>query len=118
MDGGYSASALGHGIHTEGESLEEFRHNVKEAVGCSAVLACSFSLQTLRFAVHELAPRYTLQLSQCLTHAPDVVTVLGGELPPMRSHFFDDWIITHHLHPLVLPASTTPGKPDQNRTPR
>ena len=34
VDGGYSASALGYGIHTQGESLEEIRHNVKEAVDC------------------------------------------------------------------------------------
>ena len=33
-DGGYSASALGYGIHTEGGTLEEIRHNVKEAVDC------------------------------------------------------------------------------------
>ena len=34
VDGGYSASALGYGIHTQGDSLEEIRHNVKEAVDC------------------------------------------------------------------------------------
>lgn len=34
IDGGYSASALGYGIHTDGETLEELRRNVKEAVGC------------------------------------------------------------------------------------
>lgn len=34
VDGGYSASALGYGIHTEGETLEELRRNVKEAVDC------------------------------------------------------------------------------------
>lgn len=34
VDGGYSASALGYGIHTEGDSLEEIRRNVKEAVEC------------------------------------------------------------------------------------
>ena len=34
IDGGYSASALGYGIHTDGESLEEIRQNVKEAVEC------------------------------------------------------------------------------------
>ena len=34
IDGGYSANALGYGIHTDGESLEELRQNVKEAVGC------------------------------------------------------------------------------------
>ena len=34
VDGGYTASALGHGIHTEGDSLEDLRRNVKEAVDC------------------------------------------------------------------------------------
>ena len=34
VDGGYSANALGYGIHTEGETLEELRQNVKEAVEC------------------------------------------------------------------------------------
>ena len=34
IDGGYSASALGYGIHTEGETVEELRRNVKEAVEC------------------------------------------------------------------------------------
>ena len=29
VDGGYSASALGHGIHTQGDSVEEIRSNVK-----------------------------------------------------------------------------------------
>ena len=34
LDGGYSASALGVGIHTEGETLDELRRNVREAVDC------------------------------------------------------------------------------------
>ena len=34
VDGGYSASALGHGIHTQGDSVDEIRRNVKEAVDC------------------------------------------------------------------------------------
>ncbi len=34
VDGGYSASALGYGIHTEGNSLDELRANVREAVDC------------------------------------------------------------------------------------
>ena len=34
LDGGYCASALGYGIHTQGDSLEEIRRNVKEAVDC------------------------------------------------------------------------------------
>ena len=33
-DGGYSASALGYGIHTQGDSVAEIRSNVKEAVVC------------------------------------------------------------------------------------
>ena len=34
VDGGYSASALGYGIHTQGETIEELRGNVREAVEC------------------------------------------------------------------------------------
>ncbi len=33
-DGGYTAAALGVGIHTQGETLDELRANVKEAVDC------------------------------------------------------------------------------------
>ena len=33
-DGGYTASALGYGIHTQGDTLEELRAMVKEAVHC------------------------------------------------------------------------------------
>lgn len=34
VDGGYTASALGYGIHTQGETLDELRAMVKEAVAC------------------------------------------------------------------------------------
>ena len=34
LDGGYSASALGFGIHTQGNSLDDLRSNVREAVDC------------------------------------------------------------------------------------
>ena len=34
LDGGFTASALGCGIHTEGDSLETLRANVREAVDC------------------------------------------------------------------------------------
>ena len=34
LDGGYAASALGFGIHTQGDTLEELRRNVREAVDC------------------------------------------------------------------------------------
>ena len=34
IDGGYSASALGYGIHTQAETIEELRDNIREAVEC------------------------------------------------------------------------------------
>ena len=34
VDGGYSASALGYGIHTLGDCVEEVRRNALEAVDC------------------------------------------------------------------------------------
>ena len=34
LDGGYSASALGFGIHTQGDTMDELRRNVREAVDC------------------------------------------------------------------------------------
>lgn len=34
VDGGFTASALGVGIHTQAETLVELRANVKEAVDC------------------------------------------------------------------------------------
>jgi hypothetical protein len=33
-NGGYTATALGYGIHTQGETLEELRAMVKDAVAC------------------------------------------------------------------------------------
>ena len=33
-DGGYSASAIGYGIYTQGETIEEIRENVQEAFEC------------------------------------------------------------------------------------
>ena len=33
-DGGFVASALGYGIHTQGDTLEELRTMVKDAVDC------------------------------------------------------------------------------------
>jgi predicted RNase H-like HicB family nuclease len=34
VDGGYVASALGYGIHTQGNTLDELRRMVKDAVNC------------------------------------------------------------------------------------
>ncbi|HXR39200.1 MAG TPA: hypothetical protein VN776_08905 [Terracidiphilus sp.] len=34
VDGGYTASALGYGIHTQGDTVEELRAMVKDAVRC------------------------------------------------------------------------------------
>lgn len=34
VDGGYTTAALGYGIHTQGNTLEELRAMVKDAVNC------------------------------------------------------------------------------------
>ena len=34
LEGGYSASALGYGIHTEGNTREELVQNIREAIDC------------------------------------------------------------------------------------
>ena len=34
VDGSYSATAPGYGIHTQGDSVDEIRRNVREAVDC------------------------------------------------------------------------------------
>jgi hypothetical protein len=34
VDGGYNALALGYGIHTQGENLDDLRAMVKDAVDC------------------------------------------------------------------------------------
>ena len=34
VDGGYSATALGYGINTQGDSVDDIRRNVREAVDC------------------------------------------------------------------------------------
>lgn len=34
VDGGFTASALGFGIHTEAETIEELRSMVRDAVDC------------------------------------------------------------------------------------
>ena len=33
-DGGYTARALGHSIYTEGETLDELKQNIRDAVKC------------------------------------------------------------------------------------
>ena len=33
-EGGYTARALGYSIHTEGETLDELKENIKDAVKC------------------------------------------------------------------------------------
>lgn len=52
-EGGYCASALGLGIHTQGETLEELRLMVRDAVDCY-------------FATPEQAPKI-IRLAACRT---------------------------------------------------
>jgi predicted RNase H-like HicB family nuclease len=34
VDGGYTASAIGYGIHTEADTINELRDNIRDAVAC------------------------------------------------------------------------------------
>lgn len=34
VDGGYVASAIGYGIHTQAETLEELKSNIIDAINC------------------------------------------------------------------------------------
>ncbi|MEM9339104.1 MAG: 2-oxoisovalerate dehydrogenase [Bacteroidota bacterium] len=34
MEGGYEARALGESIFTDGETIDELKHNIKEAIHC------------------------------------------------------------------------------------
>jgi hypothetical protein len=34
MDGGFEAKALGHSIFTEGDSIDELKNNIRDAVQC------------------------------------------------------------------------------------
>ena len=57
-DGGYIASALGYGIHTQADSLEELRSMVKEAVDCYFDNTMqSPKIIRLHFVRHELIAR-------------------------------------------------------------
>lgn len=34
IDGGYTATALGYGIHTEGDTMDSLKANIRDAVAC------------------------------------------------------------------------------------
>ena len=63
VDGGYSASAIGYGIHTQGDSMDEIRRNVKEAIDCYFDLTTRWNgpvssvciLCAMRFSSREVA---------------------------------------------------------------
>jgi hypothetical protein len=42
VDGGYIASAIGYGIHTQAETLEELRKNILDAVNCYFGEVCCY----------------------------------------------------------------------------
>jgi predicted RNase H-like HicB family nuclease len=57
-DGGYTATALGFGIHTQGETMEDVRAMVKEAVACYFEdVADSPSIIRLHFVRDEVMAR-------------------------------------------------------------
>lgn len=61
-DGGYSASAIGYGIHTQGDSMEGIRRNVREAVDCyfdetmdqPGIIRLSTSGRTVRTSIRQV----------------------------------------------------------------
>lgn len=53
LEGGYEAKALGESIFTEGDSLDELKSNIKEAVHCHFEEDNVPSLITLRFVKEE-----------------------------------------------------------------
>ena len=59
VDGGYIANALGYSIHTQGETVEELRAMVKEAVHChfgDGLLGPMPKIIRLHFVCDELIP--------------------------------------------------------------
>lgn len=48
LEGGYTASALGVGIHTQADSLSSLRSNIREAVNCYFDDSDSNSPQVIR----------------------------------------------------------------------
>ena len=55
IDGGYAARALGYGIHTQGDTLDELRENIKEAVACyfdATLTPARFRLDTSNIACY------------------------------------------------------------------
>jgi predicted RNase H-like HicB family nuclease len=50
-EGGYTAKSLGYSIYTEGETLDELKENIKDAIKC-------------HFDVEEIPHRYPFQNEQ------------------------------------------------------
>ncbi len=78
IDGGYSASAIGYGIHTQGDSVEEIRRNVREAVDCY------FDETMERPGIIRLRQPRTLGKPSAL--APQIVCLLRTETPLAAHH--------------------------------
>ena len=80
VEGGYSASALGHGIHTQGDSVEEIRRNVEEAVDCyfddtmsrPKLIQLHFVRAHSRFPGHALTPTGVMAIRCKQFHLPDL----------------------------------------------
>jgi len=56
LDGGYEAKAAGYSIFTEGETVEELKTNIAEAVRCHFEEQDLPSLISLRFQREEVIP--------------------------------------------------------------
>ena len=95
----------GRTIHSRFDSIRQRLRFFRSACPCNSLSACSFPLfQAPWSAAHDFALGRYLRLSQCITYTLDVVAIFGSELLPIHPHFFNDWIITHHLHRCSSPT--------------
>ncbi|MCA1624033.1 MAG: 2-oxoisovalerate dehydrogenase [Acidobacteria bacterium] len=54
IEGGYNAKALGESIFTQGETVEELRANIRDAVGCHYDQASKPKMIRLHFVSEEV----------------------------------------------------------------
>ncbi len=55
-EGGYTAKALGHSIFTEGESFDELKKNIREAIDCHFEGSDKPSMIRLHYVKDEVIP--------------------------------------------------------------